>query len=109
MARRLEWHPEDIRAEVRKRLKTVATLARSTNFSLSAICQAINGRTFMPGPCLAISRAIGVSPSELWPQWFSKDDTPKLGRAAKQVISGPLEPENTTNLIVRRDQSRRAA
>lgn len=109
MARRLEWHPEDIRAEVRKRLKTVATLARSTNFSLSAICQAINGRTFMPGPCLAISRAIEVRPSELWPQWFSKDDTPKLGRAVKTSIKTGSSTQNTSNLLVRRDQSRRAA
>ena len=109
MARRLEWHPEDIRAEVRKRLKTVATLARSSKFSLSAICQAINGRAFMPGPCLAISRAIEVRPSELWPQWFSTDDTPKLGRAAKGVTYDALDPKNTPNPAVRRDQSRRAA
>jgi len=110
MAKRpIEWHPEDVRAAVRKRLKTIAALARSSGFSLSAICQAINGRNFLPGPCLAISTAIEVSPHELWPDWYAPDGTPRKGRDAIDTANLTYRTDHTRPNGNSRDQTRRAA
>lgn len=75
------WHPEDIRAAVRKRTGTISVLAERSGYTVSALCKVIRG-CFMPGPAEAISRAIEIHPSVLWPQWFHPDGTPRQGRGA---------------------------
>ncbi|PHY20779.1 helix-turn-helix domain-containing protein [Caulobacter sp. BP25] len=65
------WHPADIRAEVSKRGKTLAGLARDAGLDESA-CRVALIRP-LPKAELAISRFLGVSLHELWPLRWSPD------------------------------------
>jgi len=84
MAQRPEgkWDAEGIRAEVRRRFGTLSALAAKSGYTLTAICYAIKGETFVPGPCKAVAKAIGQKPHTLWPHWFNRDGTPLQGRDA---------------------------
>lgn len=81
MTRTAGWHPEDIRAALRKRHGTVLAFTRTTNYTLSAVCKVINGM-FFPGPAAAIASDLGLPPWTLWPEWFLPDGTPRQGRGA---------------------------
>jgi Ner family transcriptional regulator len=75
------WHPEDIKAEVRKRGGNLTRVAREAGLA------GVSGRVafLMPVPAAnrAIARFIGVPVNELWPQWF--DDQ---GNRRTSVSSG---------------------
>ena len=102
MAQR-EWHPEEIRAELRKRYKTVRAFAKSVNYALSSVCDVLSGK-FLPGVQAAIAATLERSKHELWPHHFNPDDTPKRGRHAV-LINGNDSGKNRG----RNGQSRRIA
>lgn len=69
------WHPEDIKAEVRKRGGTLSSVARSVGLADGS------GRMAFLQPIPTANRAIaafiGVPVNELWPQWFDADGNRK--------------------------------
>lgn len=65
------WHPADIRAEVSKRGKTLAGLARDAGLDESA-CRVALIRP-LPKAEIAIARFLGVSLHDLWPKRWSPE------------------------------------
>lgn len=92
-AKRKRWHPEDIKAEVRKRGGTLASVAR--NAGLSDVSGRVAFHLPVPTANRAIAEFIGVPVNELWPQWFdaegnrkssisSNENSPKAPRGHRQ-------------------------
>lgn len=69
------WHPQDIMAALKKRGTPLARLGREQGFSRSTLHSALTRR--WPAAHLAISRALGVSRHDIWPDWYAEDDTPR--------------------------------
>lgn len=74
------WHPEDIKAELRKRFGTLTALAERLGYHRSSVGRAL-GRPDYPGIHQAVAAALGVTPHTLWPQWWSPDGV-YLGRSS---------------------------
>lgn len=70
-----DWHPEDIKAEVRKRKGTLATIARSKGLS-DAACRVAFLKP-VPAANKAIAEFIGEPVNVLWPQWFDAEGNRK--------------------------------
>lgn len=61
------WHPEDIKAALRKAGTTPSALSRQHGYTPGAVSMAIRG-VRVSGPLRKIvSRALGVPVRELWP------------------------------------------
>lgn len=65
---RLKWHPEDIKAEIRKRGWSCSSLSRSAGFCRQAVNQALTRPWFAVEQI--ISAAIDVPPETLWPERY---------------------------------------
>lgn len=66
-----EWHPEDIKAELRKRRWTMTGVARS--YGLAEATVRCSFRRPIPAANRAVARVIGVPLHELWPYWFDAE------------------------------------
>lgn len=66
-------HPEDVKAAVRKKVGSLAALARLHNISDSVVRAAL----IRPQPTgnKVIAQCLEVSVHELWPQWYNEDGT----------------------------------
>lgn len=62
------WHPEDIKAAVRKDYGSLANLARLSGVSESVVQTAVSRP--QPTGNRIIATALGLSVHEIWPQWF---------------------------------------
>lgn len=69
------WHPEDIKAAVRKTGITLSQLALDHGLSESA-CRVALIRPSLPGET-AIAAQIGVAAHEIWPDRYEPDGSPK--------------------------------
>lgn len=65
------WHPEDIKAAIRKRGTTLTKLATDNGLS-DSMCRAALIRP-QPEADKVISRFLGVPLSELWPSRYDED------------------------------------
>jgi Ner family transcriptional regulator len=72
------WHPEDVKAAVRKKGQTLAGLARTNHFSESYL----RGTLIRPRPRgeEIIARFLGVAPREIWPDRYDTSGAPKPPR-----------------------------
>ncbi|GAB2941266.1 helix-turn-helix domain-containing protein [Hafnia psychrotolerans] len=69
------WHPADIIAALRKKGTTLAALSRESGLCSSTLSNALS-RPWPKGEQL-IAQAIGVTPSEIWPQrYFDQNGRP---------------------------------
>lgn len=75
------WHPEDIKAAVRKKGKTLRQLSLENGFSESAIRIALKRPLY--GPEQVIAAFLGTPAKELWPDRYNPDGTPKRLRARR--------------------------
>ena len=75
-----QWHPEDIKAEVRKRGMSLSGLSRSVGLCDSA-CRVAFQKP-VPAANRAIAELIGQSLHVLWPRWFDTDGN-RLSSGAK--------------------------
>lgn len=73
------WHPADIIAALRKKGTSLAALSRSAGLSSSTLANAIT-RPWPKGEFL-IAEAIGVHPSEIWPERYYDEDKELINRA----------------------------
>lgn len=65
------WHPEDVKAAVRKTGTTLSELARRKGVSTSVVHKALK----QPRPTgnRVIAAFLGRSVHEMWPDWFDRD------------------------------------
>lgn len=65
-----DWHPEDIKAEIRKRGSTVAQLARNSGLSKQALGQCIERRASERGDQI-IAEFLDLKPHQIWPSRYT--------------------------------------
>jgi len=72
-----DWHPEDIKAAIRKTGTTLSDLSRAAGFSEGAAKRAL----LIPWPRMeaAIAARLGRKPHEIWPSRYSPDGRPLAG------------------------------
>ena len=86
------WDKEDIKAAIRKRVKSLAALSLKWGFSESAISKALT--TPCPNVEKRIARFLGVDRRELWPDRYdAKGNSIRVQHAPKQDTA----PANTRN------------
>ncbi|AUQ42666.1 helix-turn-helix domain-containing protein [Yersinia ruckeri] len=66
--RRMDWHPADIIAALRKRNTTLAAVSRAAGLSSSTLANALT-RPWPKGEWL-IAKALGIPASEIWPNRY---------------------------------------
>jgi Ner family transcriptional regulator len=71
---RPDWHPEDIKAEIRKRGGTVAQLARDSGLSKQLLGQCIERRASEHGDEV-IAKFLGFQPHQIWPSRYTAKGT----------------------------------
>lgn len=89
MAKARKHHPEDIKAEVRKKVGSLAELARRHGVSTSVIRAAL----IRPQPTgnRYIAACLGRELHELWPEWYDADGNriPSItGRKSSRSVRG---------------------
>ncbi len=75
-------HPEDIKAAIRKKGKTLESLSIKWGFEASAVASAIS-RPWVTVQEL-IASFLGKSPQEIWPDRYNADGTPKPTKQSKE-------------------------
>lgn len=82
MTKRLTgWHPEDIKAAIRKRGWTLTSLAIHCGLPEAACRKALLEPYFAAE--LAIAEALSESPRSLWPDRYRSDNQPLNARKSK--------------------------
>lgn len=71
------WHPEDIKAALRKQFGPITDLSVSWGYHRSAISAAVAGRKRCSGVELRIARALQQTPDALWPDRWTQDGSPR--------------------------------
>jgi len=86
-----DWHPEDVKAAVRKTGITLSALAENAGFEGSAARQAL--KRPWPKAEAVIARRLKLHPKDIWPSRYSPDGTPRRVRAS----AGERKPEFPKN------------
>lgn len=73
----LDWHPEDIKAAVRKSGISLEALSMRRGLHRSAAAVAL--KRPWPRAEAIIAAHLGVPPSEIWPSRYEPDGSPKPG------------------------------
>lgn len=76
------WHPEDIKAAIRKRGTNLTRLALDSGLSES-MCRAALIRPHLAAEKV-IAAFLGVPAQRLWPSRYQRDGSPKHPRAGRQ-------------------------
>lgn len=82
------WHPEDIKAAIRKRGQTFEGLARRHHYSAAYLRQTLIQP--MPKGEKIISDFLGIAPWRIWPDRYERNGQPKAGR----VVRAPYGPRS---------------
>ncbi|WP_336973444.1 helix-turn-helix transcriptional regulator [Sphingobium aromaticiconvertens] len=81
----MDWHPEDIKAAVRKRGSSLAALARQGGISTQALSLTLQAR--VSEKCeLIISDFLNIHPSEIWPSRY-RDDGTRMGSGRRSAAA----------------------
>lgn len=74
-----DWHLEEIKAEVRKRGKTLAALSIENGYGAGVCSKALKH----PWPAVErlIAAYLGVAPSSIWPSRYNRNGTPQKERS----------------------------
>jgi Ner family transcriptional regulator len=83
-------HPEDIKAELRKRYGSMTNLADRWGYAPGALTTAIARSNASVRLEMLIAKAIGLTPYEIWPQRWTADGIP-LPRGTDQFATRKLE------------------
>jgi len=67
----MDWHPEDIKAAVRKRGSTLSALAARNGMSTQALSRALDERSSARAEKV-IADFLGVHPMKIWPSRYDK-------------------------------------
>lgn len=77
------WHPEDVKAAIRKRGETLTSLAEKKGFDGSYLRHVLN-RPLRKGEAI-IAKFLGVEPREIWPARYRAKITPKQSKAKRRA------------------------
>lgn len=66
-------HPEDIKAAIRKRGVTLASIADELAVSPAAVSHVVAARYRSERVMERIAQVIGRKPSAIWPRWYDGD------------------------------------
>ena len=77
MKKPADWHPEDIKAAIRKTGVTMEVLSAAGGFSRSSVGIAL--RRPIPKVEAWIARHLGVRPQDIWPSRYDADGQPRRG------------------------------
>ena len=80
------WHPEDIKAELRKRFGTLAAASIRWGYQRCAVPNAIGTGGYSTRIELRIADALGEKPWKLWPDRWDSDGVPLPRGCAKPDI-----------------------
>lgn len=69
--RRCDWHPEDIKAAIRKRKTTLTELALANGLQEGSVRHALRHPHF-DGE-MVVAEFLGLSPRQIWPSRFRAD------------------------------------
>jgi Ner family transcriptional regulator len=94
------WHPEDIRAALRKRYGTMRRLSQTWGLNRAAISNAIRDPAHSVPTEMRIALALGVRPQVLWPDRWGVD-----GKA----LPRPNRHRGKSESVVETSQKTRAA
>lgn len=85
-----DWHPEDIKAAIRKRGMTLHALSRQAGCEASAARKAL----LRPSPRLqaVIGRLLGVHPMVIWPSRYDETGAPRRRGPVRDQTSTPPKP-----------------
>lgn len=83
--RKVDWHPADIIAALRKKGTSLAALSRESGLSSSTLANALS-RPWPKGEWL-IANAIKVHPAEIWPSRYYDPFTGLLKDRKKRIRS----------------------
>ena len=78
------WHPEDVKAAIRKKGKTLKQLAQDSDLSASSIKSALRRPLYCGEQ--AIAAFLQVEPRVLWPARYDDDGTPRHPHARKRHL-----------------------
>lgn len=71
-----DWHPEIIKAELRRRYGTLGRLATAWGYTRASLSRAIHHAGCSAPVELKIARALDKHPHEIWPSRWTKDGLP---------------------------------
>ena len=74
-----DWHPEDIKAAIRKRGATLSSLARENGIKPPVLTFVLSGRVSARGERI-IAECIGKPPHEIWPSRYDANGKRKWMR-----------------------------
>lgn len=77
------WHPEDIKAALRKRFGPLGTLSRTWGLHRCAISNALGDPSYSVQTELRIALVLGVKPQVLWPDRWDAATGKSLPRPGK--------------------------
>jgi Ner family transcriptional regulator len=80
---RKDWHPEDIKAAIRKTGTTMSAISRAAGLSDGAAKRALD----IPWPRAEaiIAARLGLRPQDIWPSRYDHDGLPLRGRAVSVI------------------------
>lgn len=84
------WHPEDIKAELRKRHGPVTLLSQQWGFSRNAITETLRRHDYSQKVERLIAEAVEVPLHKLWPARWSQDGAPLPRSNSFDPIALPL-------------------
>ena len=67
-----DWHPEDIKAAIRKRGSNVAVLAKNAGLSKQALGMCLEHRVSERGEKI-IASFLGLKPHQIWPSRYDEN------------------------------------
>lgn len=86
-----DWHPEDVKAAVRKTGTTLTALALAAGLSESAVRMTL--RRPWPRVQALIARHLGLPPQEIWPSRYDARGRPLPGlRSTDKAKRSPASP-----------------
>ncbi len=90
-----DWHPEDVRAAIRKRFGTLLALSRQIGRNRDAVGRAIRDRHASSRVEQEIAEALGVRPHQIWPsRWDARGNRLTPSRSPLTTAAhAPTEPQ----------------
>lgn len=76
------WHPEDVKAAIRKKGHTLSSLSRSHGYSAAYLRNALQ-RPLFEGEQI-IAAFLGVSPYSIWPDRYFRDGRSRIARGPRR-------------------------
>lgn len=80
------WHPEDIKAALRKQFGPITNLSRQWGMGSAAITNTLSRPDYSRPMELRIAAALDVAPHEIWPRRWGADGSP-LPRSNERILT----------------------